>query len=88
MKHKKVKYSPKFFKDLKKFPKSQLKFLKQKETIFLANPFDPRLKTHKLKGQLSAFYSFSISYHWRIVFHFEDDDTIVFDAIGTHAVYG
>ena len=87
MKPKKVKYSPAFFKTLKKFPKTQLKFLAQKEKIFLEDPFDPRLKTHKLKGELANHYSFSVSYHWRIVFHFEDERTIVFDTIGTHAVY-
>lgn len=87
MKLKKVKYSAAFFKALRKFPKVQLKFLAQKEKIFQQNPFDPRLKTHKLKGELSDFYSFSISYHWRIVFHFEDEETVVFDTIGTHEVY-
>lgn len=89
MKHKKIiiNYSSSFFKDLRKFPKNQLKFLTQKEKIFLENPFDPRLKTHKLKGQLFNYYSFSISYHWRIVFHFEENNVVVFDAVGTHEVY-
>lgn len=87
MKLKKVKYSPQFFKGLKKFPKTQLKLLTKKEKVFLENPFDHRLKTHKLKGELSEFYSFSISYHYRIVFHFESDDVVVFDIIGTHEVY-
>lgn len=82
-----VKYSPTFLKSLRKFPKSQLKFLAQKEKIFHENQFDPRLKTHKLKGELSEFHSFSVSYHWRIVFHFEDKNIVVFDAIGTHEVY-
>lgn len=83
----KIKYSPTFFKNLNKFPKNQLKFLKQKEKIFRENPFDPRLKTHKLKGELADFYAFSVSYHWRIVFHFEKENVIIFDAIGTHEVY-
>jgi addiction module RelE/StbE family toxin len=87
MKPKKVKYSPTFFKALKKFPKSQLKFLALKEKIFLEDPFDPRLKTHKLRGELKNHYSFSVSYHWRIVFHFQDENTIIFDTVGTHAVY-
>ena len=88
MKHKKIiiNYSSSFFKDLRKFPKNQLKFLTQKEKIFLQNPFDPRLKTHKLKGELDDFYAFSISYHWRIVFHFEGKN-VIFDAVGTHEVY-
>lgn len=87
MKPKKIKYSPTFFKALKKFPKSQLKFLERQETIFKQNIFDPRLKTHKLSGELKNFYSFSISYHWRIVFHLEENGIVVLDNIGTHAVY-
>ena len=87
MKPREVKYSAAFFKSLKKFPKQQLKFLRKQEEIFNSNIFDPRLKTHKLKGKLSEFYSFSISYQWRIVFHFEGEDTIVFDNIGTHEIY-
>ncbi len=84
---KKVKYSSTFFKALRKLPKAQLKFLEIKEKIFLNDPFDPRLKTHRLKGEMADFYSFSVSYHWRIVFHFEKDQTIVFDTIGTHEIY-
>jgi len=87
MKVKKVEYSQKFLKSLKKLPKNQLKFLARQEEIFLQNPFDPRLKTHKLGGELKDFYSFSISYHWRIVFHFESENIIGFDNIGTHEIY-
>lgn len=87
MKPKRVEYSPSFFKSLKKFPKSKLKFLKRQEEIFRENIFDSRLKTHKLKGELLNFYSFSITYHWRIIFHFENKDTVVFDSIGSHEIY-
>lgn len=90
MKHKQIrliKYSSTFLKAFRKFPRSQLKALSVKEKIFRDNCFNPRLKTHKLKGELSDFYSFSISYHFRIVFHFEEEDVVVFDTIGTHAVY-
>ena len=87
MKPKEIKYSSVFIKSLKSFPKSQLRFLTKQEQIFKEDIFDPRLKTHKLKGKLADFYSFSISYHWRIVFHVEDKETIIFDNIGTHEVY-
>ena len=87
MKPKRVKYSSTFFKSLRKFPLSQLKFLTKQEQIFKQNIFDPRLKTHKLKGELSDFYSFLISYYYRIIFHFEDKNTVVFDNVGTHKVY-
>lgn len=87
MKLKKINYSPTFLKSFKKLPKNQLKSLARQEKIFFQNPFDPRLKTHKLKGELKDSYSFSVSYHWRIVFHFEKDDTVALDVIGTHEVY-
>lgn len=87
MKLKKINYSPIFLKGLKKLPKNQLKSLARQEKIFFQNPFDPRLKTHKLKGQLKDFYSFSVSYHWRIVFHFEKDNIAALDTIGTHEIY-
>ncbi|MDP3733201.1 MAG: type II toxin-antitoxin system YoeB family toxin [Candidatus Daviesbacteria bacterium] len=61
--------------------------VEQREEIFRKDPFDKKLKTHKLKGELKDFYSFSISYHFRIVFHFEGKDIIVFDNVGTHRVY-
>ncbi len=87
MKLKKVKYTPTFFKSLKKVPKTQRKYLVEKEKLFRENPFHSRLKTHRLKGKLSGQYSFSVSHHWRIVFHFEKEDVVIFDNIGTHAVY-
>lgn len=86
MKPRIIKYSPTFAKSLRKFPKSQVKYFDKKENIFREDMFDKRLKTHKLKGELSTFYSFSISYHWRIIFHLQGD-TVIFDNIGTHAIY-
>lgn len=87
MKPKKIEHTKIFKKNLKKFPKSQLKFFIKQEKIFRENPFDPRLKTHKLSGKLAKFYSFSISYHWRIVFHVENGNIVIFDNIGTHEIY-
>ena len=82
-----IRYTSAFLKSLRKFPKSQVKFLSQKEKIFRKDPFDARLKTHKLKGELADFWAFSISYHWRVVFHFGSQETIIFDSIGTHEIY-
>lgn len=83
----KIYYTDKFAKAYKKLPKQVKLATEAKEKIFLNNPFDPRLKTHKLRGDLKDSYSFSVSYHWRIVFHFEKSDIVVVDAIGTHAIY-
>ena len=79
-------YTPEFVRLWRKIPKEiKVKAIK-KEAVFRQNPFHSQLKTHKLKGVLKGFYSFSIDYHWRIVFHFQEEG-IYFNAIGTHEIY-
>lgn len=36
--------------------------------IFVNDPFDSKLKTHKLSGKLKGLWSFSIEYDLRVVF--------------------
>jgi mRNA-degrading endonuclease YafQ of YafQ-DinJ toxin-antitoxin module len=52
--------------------------------IFQADPFDPRLKTHRLSGQLQGFWSFSADYDARVVFSFVEPNRALFVDIGTH----
>lgn len=63
------------------------KLLKAKLIIFKSDPFDSRIKTHKLKGNLSEYWSFSISYSDRILFRFIDEETVFFIDIGSHDIY-
>lgn len=80
-------YSDRFAKDYKKLPKHIKSLAEEKEKIFRRDQSDPRLKTHKLRGKLRKYYSFSVNYQYRIVFHFKSDIDIIFDTIGTHEVY-
>jgi len=54
--------------------------------LFLNDPFDSRLKTHKLSGKLKDLWSFSLEYDLRVVFFFTKDKPkkAVFVDIGTH----
>lgn len=54
--------------------------------IFLNNPFNEKLKTHKLSGNLTGLWSFSIGYDCRVVFYFTKDKPkkAVFVDIGSH----
>jgi addiction module RelE/StbE family toxin len=54
--------------------------------LFINNPFDTALKTHKLSGKLKDMWSFSIDYDLRVVFYFTKDrpKKAVFIDIGTH----
>ena len=65
----------------------QLKKLREKIIIFKNNPFDPCLKTHKLKGKLKDYWVFTISYSYRIIFRFLDKERIFFIDIGDHSIY-
>ena len=51
---------------------------------FMDDPFDPRLRTHKLSGELADLWSFSITYDIRVIFYFTDQDSAVFIDIGSH----
>ena len=80
----KIVYSPRFAKNYKNLP-IRIKLLAEKrEKIFRNNPYDPRLKTHRLTGKLSGFWSFSVDYKTRIIFEIRSENEIWFLAIGSH----
>lgn len=81
-----VYYSSHFKKSLKKYADHSAQ-IKKKLQLFLSNPFDESLKTHKLTGKLANYWSFSVTYHLRILFEFIDDKTVGFIDIGTHEIY-
>ena len=60
---------------------------KKKETIFRHNPFDSRLRTHKLHGKEREAWAFWINYSCRIKFIFLDEETVLFLDIGSHDIY-
>ncbi len=66
--------------------KERLK-LKEKIEIFKQNPFDSKLKTHKLKGELKNYWAFSITYSDRILFRFLTEGKVFFINIGDHSIY-
>lgn len=83
----KIFYSPHFIKNYKSLPKTIQAKAEKKEIIFRKDPFNQRLKTHKLTGKFSDFWSFSVDYTYRIVFEFQDKHLVVFHKIGNHSVY-
>ena len=70
-----------------KFNPLLVKNFRDKINIFKQNPFDMRLKTHKLSGNLKDFYSFSLEYDCRIIFEFKSGKSAIFHAIGGHSIY-
>ncbi|MDP1624581.1 MAG: type II toxin-antitoxin system mRNA interferase toxin, RelE/StbE family [bacterium] len=73
---------------LRKDPRWQGRIFEALE-LLSADTFGPKLKTHKLKGQLEGLWACWVEYDCRIVFTFEpdpdaDEDMIVLVDIGTH----
>ena len=50
---------------------------------FAADPTDPLLRTHKLKGDLSAYWAFSVDDDLRVLFRWEGDACFLV-GLGTH----
>jgi len=81
-------YSFKFVREYKKLPEKIKKLAEESEPFFRNDPFDPKLKTHKLKGRLDGFLSFSIGYKYRIIFEFgSNKKTVYFHSVGNHDIY-
>jgi len=87
MKIKNVYYSSGFKQSLNKFSLKEKKIIKNKLNIFIKNPFSPQLRTHKLTGKLSNYWSFSINYRLRVLFEFIDSQTVGLVDIGIHSIY-
>ena len=83
----KIIYSPTFLKKYRKSIKEIKELAKDKEIIFRKNPFDPKLKVHKLHDQLSGLWSFSLNIKYRIIFEFENPELIIFHTIGLHDIH-
>ncbi|MDD2753290.1 MAG: type II toxin-antitoxin system mRNA interferase toxin, RelE/StbE family [Candidatus Portnoybacteria bacterium] len=81
-------YGSKFAREYKKVPATIKIVAEKQEIVFRKNPFDPKLKTHKLKGRLTGFLSFSVGQKYRIIFELTNDrKTAYFYSVGDHDIY-
>lgn len=81
-----IRYHPHFVRSYQKLSRDVQRRAEQREAMFRANPFDPRLDTHKLLGKLKRFWSFSVDKRNRILFEFSRNEIIFLD-IGDHDIY-
>ena len=87
MEIKRITYSSGFAKAFRALPQNTKKLAVQREKMFREDCFDARLKTHKLKGRLGEYWSFSINYYYRILFEFSGEGEVGFVDVGTHSIY-
>ena len=82
-----VVYTPSFVREFNKLPKALQEEIKERIAIFEQDPRNPMLKTHKLRGKLRKYWSFSVNYRCRIVFEHDSKTRIALLSVGGHNVY-
>lgn len=82
-----IRFKPSFVREFKKLPAELREEAFLRIELFKDSTNHQSLKVHKLKGRLKDFYSFSVTYSHRIVFMYQNKDTVVFLAIGDHSIY-
>lgn len=82
-----IRITSRFEKSYRKLPKRIQTEAKRKEIIFRHDPFDPRLRTHKLHGIEKEAWAFSVTRSYRIKFLFLEGGSVLFLDIGTHDIY-
>ncbi|MEK7542625.1 MAG: hypothetical protein AAB524_02910 [Patescibacteria group bacterium] len=55
--------------------------------VFREDPFDVRLRTHKLSGKEAGVWAFWVNNSYRIKFIFLPNREVLFLDIGTHKIY-
>jgi len=79
--------TPQFEKDFLALPnKIQIK-AKRKIKLFNENCFHNSLDTHKLKGIIRDFWSFSIDNDYRVIFRFLPNQEVIYYRMGLHKIY-
>jgi mRNA interferase YafQ len=79
-----------FIKSAKKISKrnqDSLAGIQEALELLTMDAFDPRLKTHKLSGELAGSYACSAGYDLRIIFSLvehEGAEAILLETVGTH----
>ena len=79
-------HHPRFSKSFIRLPENIKQKAEKRVAVFRKNQFDRILKTHKLRGKLQMFWSFSVDAKYRIIFEFDGPDVIFLD-IGDHGLY-
>jgi len=87
-----IKYSPLFFKTLKKLDVRIRKSFKEQILLFSKNPNDPALNNHSLRREYQGLRSIDITADWRAIYEEKregGEETAYFVLIGTHKqLYG
>jgi len=76
-------FTPRFERRARKLTPLQQALLRAVLRRFAVDPRDPLLRTHKLRGDLDGYWTFSVDDNLRVLFRW-DDDVATLMTIGTH----
>jgi mRNA-degrading endonuclease YafQ of YafQ-DinJ toxin-antitoxin module len=79
--------TPQFDNDFLGLPKKTQLKARRKIKLFEEDCFNRILETHKLKGILKHFWSFSIDDDYRVIFRFLPKQEVIYYRIGPHKIY-
>ena len=79
--------SSKFTRNLRRLPYRIQERAIERDMVFRADPFDPRLETHKLHGKKKEEWAYSVGRSYRVSFVFLGGDSVLYTDIGTHDIY-
>lgn len=86
---KRINFSGKFDKQLKKSPLEIKLAFRRRLQLFINNPFNLQLNNHSLTGRLKGYRSINITGDWRAIYSgYRDDNNrkvIIFEMLGTHS---
>ena len=85
----KIKYTKKFRKQYSKLnPKIRTQF-KNRQRLWLSDPYNTQLHLHMLTGEYAGLYSINITGDIRALYEKIGDNYVIFGFIGTHSqLYG
>jgi len=75
--------SSRFLRRAKKLREPQASMLRASLRRFAVDPGDPLLRTHRLKGELAAYWAFSVDGDLRVVFRWVGDEAFLVN-LGSH----
>lgn len=75
--------SSRFIRKARKLREPKASMLRAALRRFAVDPQDPLLRTHKLKGELDAYWAFSVDNDLRVLFRWEGDDAFLVN-LGSH----
>jgi addiction module RelE/StbE family toxin len=75
--------SSRFLRKAKKLREPRASMLRAALLRFAADPKDPLLRAHKLKGELQDYWAFSVDDDLRVVFRWEGDEAFLVN-LGSH----